>query len=157
MKEAPIIPIMKFQDNGLPFKIHTFKKLREEASDLYDSPHSNEYYEMIWVTNGSGALKADLQEYAIENNLLYCLKPGQVHHLETNEEADGFIISSAPSFLTQLEHEFDWTFQPSLFQLFAGPRVAIQGALLQDLKEIVLKMINEFDHQYSFRTQLLKK
>src|SRR6266850_2354476 len=84
MKEAPIILIQKFQDKGLPFKIHTLRGLMQEGDDTYALPHSNDYYEMIWVTNGSGVLKADL-------------------------------------------------------------------------KEIVLKMMNEFDHQYSLRTQLLKK
>jgi AraC family transcriptional activator of pobA len=157
MKEASIIPLFKFQNNGLPFKIHTIKGLRQEVDDIYALPHSNDYYELIWVTSGSGTLKADLQEYAIENNLLYCLKPGQVHQLETSEEADGFILSFGPSFLTILEQEFDWTCQASLFQLFAGHHVMIQGDLLGDLKEIVLKMMKEFDHQYSFRTQLLKK
>jgi AraC family transcriptional activator of pobA len=157
MKEAPIIPMQKFQDKGLPFKINTIRGLRHEGDDIYTLPHSNDYYEMIWVTNGSGVLKADLQEYAIGNNLLYCLKPGQVHQLATNEEADGYILSFGPSFLSILEHEFDWTCQASLFQLFAGHHVTIQGDSMQDLKEIALKMMTEFDHQYSFRTQLLKK
>ncbi|HET6994327.1 MAG TPA: AraC family ligand binding domain-containing protein, partial [Chitinophagaceae bacterium] len=89
MKEAPIIPMHKFQHSGLPFRVQSIKSQIEEKDDLNAPPHSHDHYEMIWVIRGTGYIRVDLNEYAIGDNHLYWVGPGVMHQLQTNVDAEG--------------------------------------------------------------------
>ena len=72
MKQASIIPLVKF-DNGIcPFKIQTIKDLAEQPDELNESVHSHDYYEIVWITNGKGTLLVDLEEHPVGNNMIFC-------------------------------------------------------------------------------------
>jgi len=158
MKEAPIIPMFKFQNSGLPFKIQTIKSQIEEQDDLNASPHCNDHYEMIWVISGTGSVRVDLKEYAIGDNHLYWVGPGVVHQLQINVDAEGYILSFPDSFLKLEDHEFDSICPMKMCQLFSERVVvAIQKEATPEISEIVIKMANEFNNEYSFRTQILRR
>ena len=158
MKQAIIIPLLKFQKGALPFKVQTIKNFTEEQDDINEGPHSHNYYEMVWLIKGSGILYADLQEYAIENNTVFCLKPNQAHQFQTTEEMEGFVFSFMESFFKMDEYDFDLTSQANLFQLFSeGRTFKIADEMEQDMKEVALKMIKECESQYSNKMELLKR
>ncbi len=158
MKETPIIPLMKFNDAALPFKIQTISRFRQEQGEHYGLPHSYDYYEITWITTGTGKLFVDLGEYSLNENLLYFIKPNQVHRLLLGGDAQGFILSFKDSFVNLGEHEFDLTCQASLFQLFSCLQVlSVQKEMVTDMMEIMLKMIKEFENEYSFKEQLLRR
>jgi YesN/AraC family two-component response regulator len=157
MKEAPIIPILKFQSEALPLKVQTLKDLTDER-DLNEAPHSHNYYEMVWVVKGGGRLYVDMQEYTIGSNTIFCVKPNQAHQFQPLGETEGFIFSFTDSFFRVDEYDFDWAFQANLLQLFsAGHTIGITYEMEEDVKEIVLRMIKEFQNQFSFRMELLKR
>ena len=52
MKEAPIIPLLKFDSPNCPFKIQTIKSFAEQADASSKSVHRQDYHEIIWVING---------------------------------------------------------------------------------------------------------
>lgn len=157
MKVPSFIPMQKFESSGLPIKVQTIKSLIAEHDHLNETPHTHNYFEMIWIVNGKGRLYVDMQEYAVDNNKVFCLRPNQAHQLKTETEADGFVFSFTESFFT-CEHEFDWTCQSILLQLFSEcPQIGIQAEMGADMKEIGLKMIKEFENQYPFKVQLLKR
>ena len=158
MKGAPIIPMYNFQNSGLPFKIQTIKSQIEEQDDLNASPHSHDHYEMIWVISGTGSVRVDLKEYTIGDNHLYWVGPGVVHQLQTNVDAEGYILSFADSFLKLADQEFDSISPMNLCQLFSERVVVeIQNEATSEIREIVMKMANEFNNEYSFRTQILQR
>jgi AraC-like DNA-binding protein len=158
MKEAPIIPMFKFQNSALPFKIETIKSQTKEQDDLSAVPHSHDHYEMIWVISGTGFVRVDLKEYAIGNDHLYGVGPGVVHQLQINGDAEGYILSFADSFLKLADHEFDSISPIKLCQLFSEHVVVeIQKEAVPEIREIVIKMANEFNNEYSFRIQILRR
>jgi AraC family transcriptional regulator, transcriptional activator of pobA len=158
MKEVPIIPLMNFKDCVLPFKIKTISRFREEQEEPESLPHSHDYYEIAWITAGTGKLFADLEEYPINENWLYFIKPNQVHRLLLSKNAQGFILSFKDSFFSLGAHEFDLTCQASLFQLFTRLQfLSIQKEMVSDILEIMIKMIREFENEYSFKAQLLRR
>jgi len=158
MKEAPIIPLLKFKNEALPLKVQTLKNFTEEQDDINEGPHSHNYYEMIWLIKGSGTLYADMQEHTMESNTIFCLKPNQAHQFQTQAEMDGFVFSFTDSFFRMDEYDFDRACQAGLFQLFTEGRIIrIADEMEEDMKEIVLKMIKEFESQYSNRMELLKR
>jgi YesN/AraC family two-component response regulator len=158
MKEAPIIPLMKFDNAALPFKIQTISFLREEQPENYDIPHSHDYYEITWLTKGTGKLYADLKEHVLGENMLYFIKPNQVHQLLLSGDAHGFILSFQDSFVNLGAHEFDLTCQASLFELFSHLQVlSVLKEMVTDMMEIMIKMMKEFANEYSFKAQLLRR
>jgi len=158
MKDAPIIPMYKFQNSVLPFKIQTIKSQIEEQDDLNALPHGHDHYEMIWVISGTGSVRVDLKEYTIGDNHLYWVGPGVVHQLQTNVDAEGYILSFADSFLKLADQEFDSMSPMTLCQLFSERVVVeIQKEAAPEIREIVIKMANEFNNEYSFRTQILRR
>ena len=158
MKQATIIPLLKFQQEALPFKVQTIKNFSEEQDDINEGPHSHTHYEMIWLTKGRGKLNVDLHEYAIATNTIFCVRPNQVHQFQTQPEMEGFVFSFTDSFFKMDEYDLDWGSQASLVQLFSkGRTLTIPYEMEEDLKDIVLKMIKECDNKYSYRMELLKR
>ena len=158
MKQALIIPLMKFQSGALPFKVQTIKNFTEGQDEINEVPHSHNYYEMIWLIKGQGMLHADMQEYTIENNTIFFLKPNQPHQFQAQAEMEGFVFSFTDAFFSIGEHDFDLACQNSLCQLFIERRtINIAQEIEEDIKEIVLKMIKELESQYSNKMELLKR
>jgi AraC family transcriptional activator of pobA len=158
MKKDTIIPVLGFQNSDLPFRIQTIKSLPEGKEYSEDAPHSHDYYELIWIVNGSGSLHVDLQQHIFGNNLLYFVKPGQVHQVSVDTGTDGFILSFTDDFLNLADTESDWVFKTSLPQLFSECQIIrIREEIVADVSEIVVKMIKEFENQYPFRAHLLKR
>ena len=157
MKEARIIPLLKFKNDALPFKVQTIKSFTEEQDDTKEGPHSHNYYEMVWLVKGGGTLYVDMKEYTIGSNTIFCVKPDQAHQFQPQAEMEGFAFSFTDSFFRMDEYDFGWAFQANLLQLFSeGRPIGITYEMEEDIKEIVLKMIKEFQNQYSYRTELLR-
>ena len=158
MKEAPIIPILKFQSEASPFKVQNLKNFTEEQDDINEVPHSHNYYEMTWLTKGEGTLHVDLQEYTIGSNTIFCVRPNEAHQFQTQEGMEGFVFTFTDSFFKMNEYDFGWALQASLFQLFSeGRTIGVTHEMNEDMREIVLKMIKEFQNQFSYRMELLKR
>ena len=157
MKQTSAIPLLKFENNALPFKVQTMRSLIEQSA-ANEFPHSHDYYEMVWIINGKGRLSVDLQQYVIGSNMIFCLKPDQTHQFRFDAQVEGFVFSFTDSFFTMGEHEFDWTCQSGLFKFFSQCQViGIRHQMGSDMKEIVLNMMKESDNLYPFRMQLLKR
>jgi AraC family transcriptional regulator, transcriptional activator of pobA len=158
MKKDLLIPVLRFENSSLPFRIMTINSLSEQQEYSEKKPHTHDYYKLIWIINGNGSLHVDLQEYILGNNLLYFVKPGQVHQVSVDTGTQGFILSFTDDFLNLADLECDWAYKSSLSQLFSECQVIrIQEEMVADISGIVMKMIKEFDNQYSFRAHLLSR
>jgi YesN/AraC family two-component response regulator len=158
MKKASIIPLLKFDDPRGPFKIQTIKELKERQEDVGGAVHSHDYYEIVWVIKGMGKLHVDMQEYLIENNMIFCLKPHQAHRFVVDANMEGFVFSFTDDFFNVGVYEFDISSEASLQQLFSEHRpVLIQKVIEEEIMDVSLKMIKEYNHHYPFKCQLLKR
>src|SRR5215813_970041 len=73
-------------------------------------------------------------------------------------DAEGYILSFTDSFLNLADHEFDCICPMKLCQLFSERLdIAIQNEKSSEIKEIVMKMTTEFNNEYSFKTQILRR
>jgi AraC-like DNA-binding protein len=158
MKQAQIIPVFKFRNESLPFKVQSIRDFTNEQDEINEVAHSHNYYEMIWLIKGQGTLHVDMQEYAIEDNTIFYLKPNEPHQFQTQSEMEGFVFSFPDGFFSVGEYDFDLACQSSLFQLFIERRtISTANGMEEDMKEIVLKMIKELENQYSYSMDLLKR
>lgn len=63
-------------------------------------PHRHEFYQIVWITHGTGAYIIDSESYPIENNVVFMLSPGRVHCWEPSQTSGGYVIN----FSTDLLH-----------------------------------------------------
>src|SRR5258705_2540857 len=141
MKQASIIPLLKYQGTVSPFKVQTIQNFILEQENTGEAPHSHNYYEMIWLIKGSGTLYVDMQEYAIADNTIFCIKPDQTHRFQTQMEMEGFVFSFTDTIFKMDEYDFNWASQASISRLFSQSRtVRIENEMKQDCEEIILKM-----------------
>jgi AraC family transcriptional regulator, transcriptional activator of pobA len=158
MKQATIIPLVKSQNGSFIFKVQTIRNFLENRDSKQEGPHSHNYTEMIWLTRGNGVLHVDMQEHPVENNTIHCIKPNQTHYFQMQEGMEGFVFSFTDSFFKMDEYDFDWTSQAGLFHLFTkGRTLQVPTELEEDLKEIALKMIREFENEQPHKMEILKR
>lgn len=145
-------------NSNLPFEIHSLQKLRESDDYTFIDPHGNKTFEIIWVIKGKGTHFVDLQQSSVENNSLLFIKPGQVHYLNLNGTTEGYVISFTESFLSIEDQESNSTYHTSLFNMFASSdAIPVVGDALPDMKNIVEKMIIEFNSDNLFRAEIIRR
>lgn len=160
MKTSGYFPVFKFTpaSSALPFNINTIQQARDEMREEYDKSYSYDYFRITWILSGRGSLFIDLAKYDFKDNRAICIKPNQVHKLNLSDSAEGYVISFTEQFLNITELEFDLTCQANLFQLFEKKSgIKISNEILSDLKEIVDKMVKEFNNLYLFKADVLKR
>jgi AraC family transcriptional regulator, transcriptional activator of pobA len=80
-------------------------KLTEERSTRYqvevfdanrhfqvDYPHRHDFYEVLYLSKGSGFHIIDTNRYVIKPPCIFFLSPGQTHYLELSHDIDGYIF-----------------------------------------------------------------
>ena len=76
-------------------------------------PHRHDdFYEILFLTQGEGIHTIDFQQYAIRPNTIFFLSPGQIHELALSEDVQGYIILFTSSF-----YHFNKTDPHKLFEL----------------------------------------
>lgn len=61
-------------------------------------PHRHDFYEMLFITNGTGFHIIDSNKYKINPPGIFFLSPGQAHKLELSRDIEGFIFLFASEF-----------------------------------------------------------
>ena len=144
-------------EDNLPFEIRSLQWLYENNDGLFNNAGSNDRFEITWITKGTGQLYVDFQKLPVENNCLFFVKPQQVHHLELTGEAEGYVISFAESFLSIEDQESNSSYHTSLFKLFATAKSIHVHSDFVDMKNIVERMIKEYDGHNLFRAEILRR
>lgn len=71
----------------------TFKILRFEEQIKKVKPHKHdEYYELIFLSEGEGFHYIESEKYIISTPEFYILKPGQLHFWQSTSIPKGFVI-----------------------------------------------------------------
>lgn len=107
------------------YSINRFNRQAEKAiqyqAELFDInrnfkvsyPHRHDdFYEILFLTQGEGIHTIDFQHYAIHPNSIFFLSPGQIHELALSEDVQGYIILFTSSF-----YHFNKTDPHKLFEL----------------------------------------
>ncbi len=68
------------------------------GKDLVHDLHKHDFFFVLAVQKGQGVHEIDFVEYQVNDNIIFILRPGQVHRLELKADTTGFLM------------EFDLTF-----------------------------------------------
>ncbi|PIB35596.1 hypothetical protein BFP72_09425 [Reichenbachiella sp. 5M10] len=91
-KGIPIYSLDKFKPvagSALPFQVEVFDANRHFEVQY---PHRHDFFEVLFLTQGSGIHVIDSNEYEIKPPCVFFLSPGQTHKLELSKDVDGYIF-----------------------------------------------------------------
>jgi AraC family transcriptional activator of pobA len=97
-KNIPIYSLDKFSlsDNqGKGFQVEVFDANRHFSVEY---PHRHDFYEVLYLSGGSGYHIIDSNKYKIEPPCIFFMTPGQTHKLELSHDIDGYILLFAREF-----------------------------------------------------------
>jgi AraC family transcriptional regulator, transcriptional activator of pobA len=144
-------------DNGnLAFKIFSF-----EDNCSFDHIQQNNYYSLIWVTEGNGIVKSDFSEYNFEANTLFTFTPYQPFMFASSEKINGICIQFHPDFYCIHMHQKEVACNGVLFNnIYEPPFTLIDNASAQTLHLLLGQMKTEMQHaalaQYELLVSYLK-
>ena len=144
------------QNGNLAFKLFTF-----EDNGFFDHLQRNNYFSLIWVTDGGGKLKADFAEYDFEENSLFAFAPYQPYMITTDKPIKGTAIYFHPEFFCIHKHDKEVACNGVLYNnVYQPPYVKVDessAATLQMLcNQISIEMQNPAMAQYELLVSYLK-
>lgn len=142
----------------LPFQIRQLEKISNEEDSFLQRTQSNDHFEIIWITRGSGVHYIDLQECPVKDNRLFFVRPGQVHFLKMDGAFTGYVISFSDSFVSIEDPETNSTYHTNLFNMFSSAKaIPIDNDSLPDMINIAEKMSIEFESHNLFRAEIIRR
>lgn len=91
-KGIPIYSLDKFKPisgSHLPYQIEVFDANRHFEVQY---PHRHDFFEVLFLTQGSGIHVIDSNEYEVKPPCMFFLSPGQAHKLELSKDIAGYIF-----------------------------------------------------------------
>lgn len=89
--KIPSYRIEQFKKNNLkPYQVERFNAQRHFEVTY---PHRHDgFFEILFLTKGSGIHLIDFQSYTIKENTIFFLAPGQIHSLNLSDDIQGYIF-----------------------------------------------------------------
>ena len=84
------------------------------------NPHRHNFYEILYVTEGTGTHFIDFNAYPIEPNTFYFISPGQVHYWNTTIPIEGEILIFMDDFLLLAPADYMVLHELSFFHTVEG-------------------------------------
>ena len=155
MKNQTVFTLVNKQNGNLAFKLFSF-----DDNTYFDHLQRNNYYCLIWVTEGNGKLKTDFSEYHFEQDSLFSFTPYQPFMFSTTL-IKGVAIYFHSDFFCIHKHQKEVTCNGVLFNnIYQTPFIlvdSILGNTLHDLiEEIKSELVNPGLAQYEFIISLMK-
>jgi AraC family transcriptional regulator, transcriptional activator of pobA len=145
---------------GIPvYSLQNFRKTGEKnlllSVEVFDAnrhfqvtyPHRHDFYEVLYLSNGSGFHIIDSNKYEIKPPCIFFLSPGQAHRLELSSDIDGFIfLFTAEFYLVNQNNKNKLLEFPFFFSVSQNnPPLLIQEKSDDDfLRMLLQKGLNEF-------------
>jgi AraC family transcriptional regulator, transcriptional activator of pobA len=151
-------PILSLSSSvtGIPFEIHTIEWIEQNRWQQNASPHRHNYFVIVWIKKGEGTHLVDLVEYPLERDTIYCITPGQVHHLTPDGPAEGYVISFTPDFMGP-SGNVDLLFDSGLFYAFShSPVIKVTEDIKNDLEDMAGRMMREYANFFLLRGEILR-
>lgn len=101
MEITKTIPVYSLQAFSAPerrsqqFQVEVFDAKRHFKVEY---PHRHDFFEVLFLVNGSGTGVIDGKKYTIEPPCVFFLSPGQAHDLDLSHDINGYIFIFTPEF-----------------------------------------------------------
>lgn len=156
MYTQSVFTMVNPQNGNLAFKYMEF-----EDNSHFDHIQRNNYFSLIWVTNGSGKLKADFTEYDFEENNLFAFSPYQPYMFSADTNVKGTAINFHSEFFCIYKHHKEVSSHGVLYNnIYQPPFVKVDESSATTLKilceQIKAEMQNPALAQHELLVSYLK-
>jgi AraC family transcriptional regulator, transcriptional activator of pobA len=156
MTEQTALTLVNPQNGNLAFKLFWF----EDGSN-FDHIQRNNYYSLIWFTNGNGTVKADFSEYNFKSNSLFAFAPYQPFMFSSNKKMSGVVLHFHPDFFCIHKHQAEVACNGVLFNnIYNPPFIQLDDTNTESLDRIIqdikIEMQNIALAQYELLISYLK-
>lgn len=137
------------------FKVASFS---EEACTIaeFGEKHRHDYYEIVWLKKGKGTHMIDMVEYPYNGSVVFLLSPGQIHTINPEEKANGYVLKFHPSLFINENDADEYLIDNGLFeQVEADPVITVNAAVNGVLADLFQKMEEEFYSDESDKQKIL--
>src|SRR5690606_36098821 len=156
-EHLPVYQIKDFKDstkNERYIYVNFFANHLQEHLFVRE-PHKHAFYIIILITKGTGTHIIDFKKYEVQPNIVFFLKPGQVHSWELSADADGLVIFFTSEFyLNEFPDRKLYDF-PFFNALLYQPILHISETEKAGLHQTFEALHREFLHQEQMRNQML--
>lgn len=148
--------LINTQNGNLAFKLLFF-----EDNSHFDHLQRNNYYSLIWVTEGSGRVKADFSTYGFESNALFAFSPYQPFMFSDCEKIKGIALCFHPDFFCIHKHHQEVACAGVLFNnIYQLPFTRMDEASENTFKLVIEQLKTEMQNpalaQYELLVSYLK-
>jgi YesN/AraC family two-component response regulator len=155
MEKQTSLTLINPQNGNLAFKLLTF-----EDGSYFDHIQRNNYYSLIWITEGNGKVKADFAEYDFDKNSLFAFSPYQPFMFSANS-MKGTALHFHPDFFCIHKHQTEVACNGVLFNnIYQPPYTSINGVAALSLSVLIEQMKSEMKNtalaQYEILVSYLK-
>jgi YesN/AraC family two-component response regulator len=156
MTTQTTLTLVNPQNGNLAFKLFSF-----EDDSYFDQLQRNNYYSLIWVTNGTGKVKADFSEYDFEKDTLFAFSPYQPFMFSANRNLKGIALQFHPDFFCIHMHQKEVACNGVLFNnIYQPPFTFLGDASSATFKMLMDQMETEMQNpalaQYELLVSYLK-
>ena len=137
------------------------KYMEFEDNSHFDHIQRNNYFSLIWVTNGPGKLKADFTEYEFEENSLFAFSPYQPYMFSVDTNVKGIAINFHSEFFCIYKHHKEVSSNGVLYNnIYQPPFVKVDESSTANFEmlceQIKTEMQNPALAQYELLVSYLK-
>jgi AraC family transcriptional activator of pobA len=155
MKIQEPLTLINPQTGHLAFKIVAF-----EEGDIFNIIQRNNYYSLVWITEGSGEMNVDLTEHRFNKNTLFAFSPYQPFMFST-KKIKGIAIHFHPDFFCIHKHQQEVACNGILFNnIYQVPYASVNDSSSATLSLLIeqmkLEMKNSAMAQYEILVSYLK-
>lgn len=148
-EHIPVYSIERFSkktETGTLYNIEVFNKERD-FEVAYPHRH-DDFYEILFITEGTGIYTIDLHEYTIRPNTIFFLSPGQIHEIAFSEDINGYIfLFSSEFYLSNKADQYKLFEFPFFYSLKydSAPLYLESTASIAELDRLFKKAIEEMN------------
>ncbi|MBU3822866.1 helix-turn-helix domain-containing protein [Flavobacteriaceae bacterium XHP0103] len=131
-------------------------KIQAIENDLYDGIQRLSHYSLIWITDGSGVVNADFNEYHFQENTLLSFSPHQPFLLKPNDTIKGVVINFHPDFFCIFKHQKEVACDGVLFNnIYDPPLLKLDKATSNKFELLTQQMREEMQNPELAQYELL--
>lgn len=140
--EHPVLSI----DPDFPFVMTQYDLMNVRAQAA--SPHRHDYFEILFIEDGSGEHIIDYESYEIKPPVFYFLSRGQIHFWKLKKSLKGKVLLFPREFLIPPSTNYNQEGDLSIFNLLSkAPYVCINKNDLPKINEILTNIKEEYSRE----------
>ncbi len=154
MAKGNQLPVITIKDASSPLSnIKGFFIGRHEEMGKSSLPmaHKHDFYLILVIDEGSGVHSIDFQKHPVKNKTVFFLAPGQAHQWTLHEKTCGYQIMFSADHLPAPPARLPF------FITSSKPYLTLGSAEFAALKQELIIMKDEFDHQDLFVNEVIRQ